>query len=166
MAATAVEIPRAGRLTPEDRRFLGLALEQARQGRAEGGLPIGAVLVRDGEIVGSGRNRRVQQGNPILHGEMDCIARAGRQRTYRDTTLYTTLAPCAMCAGTIVQFRIPRVVVGEDRSFPGELDFLRERGVTIERVDDPACRQVMADFITENPALWAEDIGDTDPGGP
>ena len=146
--------------TADDLRFLEMALDQARRGREEGGVPIGAVLVRDGAVVARGRNRRVQEGSPILHGEMDCLARAGRQRTYRDTTLYTTLAPCWMCSGAILQFGIPRVVVGESRTFAGQLDDLRRHGVEVVVADDPRGHELMQSFLAERPELWAEDIAD------
>lgn len=125
-----------------------------------GGLPIGAVLVRDGTIIGRGHNQRVQQGNPIAHGEMDCMLNAGRQRSYRDTTMYTTLSPCMMCAGTIVQFAIPRAIIGENRNFGGNEDFLRERGVEVTILDHPGCIDLMARTIKERPQLWFEDIGE------
>jgi cytosine deaminase len=147
-------------MTNEDRRFLALALEEARTGRAEGGVPIGAVLVRGGEVVSRGHNRRVQDGNPILHGEMAAFAAAGRQRSYRDTTLYTTLSPCMMCTGTIIQFGVPRVVVGEAANFAGFPDVLRAHGVEVVLADDPDCRALMAAFIRDNPALWNEDIAE------
>ncbi|MEA5454142.1 nucleoside deaminase [Sinomonas sp. JGH33] len=136
------------------------ALEAARAGLAEGGIPIGAALVRAGEVVAVGHNERVQQGDPIAHGEMSALRAAGRQRTYRDTVLYTTLAPCAMCAGTIIQFKIPRVVVGESRTFPGELELLRSRGVQVEVLDDARCVELMEQFQREYPILWAEDIAE------
>ena len=136
------------------------ALEAAQTGLAEGGIPIGAALVRGGEVLAVGRNERVQNGDPIAHGEMSALRAAGRQATYRDTVLYTTLAPCAMCAGTIVQFKIPRVVVGEQRTFPGELELLRSRGVEVEVLDDPRCVEMMEAFQRDQPALWAEDIAE------
>ncbi|WP_136609252.1 nucleoside deaminase [Sinomonas albida] len=137
------------------------ALEAAREGFREGGIPIGAALVRGGEVVAVGHNERVQHGDPIAHGEMSALRAAGRQRTYRDTVLYTTLAPCAMCAGTIIQFKIPRVVVGEARTFPGELELLRSRGVQVAVLDDERCVALMAAFQRDSPELWAEDIADT-----
>lgn len=145
-----------------DARFMAIALAEAEQGMADGGLPIGAVLVRAGEVVSSGHNQRVQQGDPIAHGEMDCLRKAGRQRSYGDTTLYTTLSPCMMCGGTIVQFGIPRVVVGEAETFEGNIPFLRERGVDVVLLDDPGCKDVMARFLAvpENVALWHEDISE------
>jgi cytosine/creatinine deaminase len=147
-------------LISDDARFMREAYAEARQGFDEGGLPIGAVLVRGGEVVGRGRNRRVQQGDPIAHGEMDCLRHAGRQRSYRDTILYTTLSPCMMCAGTIVQFGIPRVVIGENRNFGGNEAFLREHGVEVAILDDAACIELMARAIAERPEIWNEDIGE------
>ncbi|WP_264795897.1 nucleoside deaminase [Arthrobacter mangrovi] len=136
------------------------AVEAARKSLREGGIPIGAALVRDGEIVATGHNERVQQSDPIAHGEMSALRAAGRQKTYRDTTLYTTLAPCAMCTGTIIQFKIPRVVVGEAETFEGEFDLLRSRGVEITVLDDPRCKEMMTSFQHEHPELWAEDIAE------
>jgi len=142
--------------------YMRAALEEARLGLAEGGIPIGSVLVIDGKIVGRGHNRRVQKGSAILHGEMDALENAGRQpaRVYRECTIYTTLSPCAMCSGTILLYGIPRVIVGENRTFLGEEELLRGRGVTVEVLDDPRCRELMTRFIEANPALWAEDIGE------
>ena len=140
--------------------FITRCFELAAQGRSEGGLPIGSVLVGDGRILGEGYNRRVQQGDPIAHGEMDCLRNAGRRPHYRDTVLYTSLSPCMMCAGTIVQFGIPHVVIAENRNFGGNEDFLRERGVRVEVIDDPRCIELMARFIAEHPALWNEDIAE------
>lgn len=134
--------------------------EQALRSYNEGGLPIGSVLTRGGEIIAVGHNQRVQQGNPILHGEMDCLQNAGRQASYRDCTLYTSLSPCMMCSGTIVQFKIPRVVISENRNFGGNEQFLRDHGVEVEIIDDARCIDLMARFIAENGALWAEDIAD------
>lgn len=136
------------------------AVEAARKSLREGGIPIGAALVRDGEIVATGHNERVQQSDPIAHGEMSALRAAGRQKTYRDTTLYTTLAPCAMCTGTIIQFKIPRVVVGEAETFEGEFDLLRSRGVEVTVLDDPRCKEMMTSFQQEHPELWAEDIAE------
>lgn len=126
----------------------------------EGGLPIGSVLVRGQAIIGRGHNRRVQQGNPILHGEMDALRDAGRQASYRDTVLYTSLSPCMMCAGTIVQFKIPRVVVCENVNFGGNEEFLKSRGVTVEVLNEQRFVDMMARFVEENPALWDEDIAE------
>jgi cytosine deaminase len=137
------------------------ALEEARQGFAEGGIPIGAALVEsDGRIVARGRNRRVQEDDAIAHGEMDCLRRAGRRRSYRSTTLYTTLSPCMMCAGTIVQFKIPKVVIGENKTFGGNEEFLRSRGVEVVVLDDGRCIELMARFKREHSDVWNEDIGE------
>jgi cytosine deaminase len=136
------------------------AVAQARKGLSEGGVPVGSALDIGGVPVASGPNRRVQDGDPIAHGEMSCLRNAGRRRSYRDAVLYTTLAPCAMCAGTIIQFGIPIVVVGESRTFPGELDLLRTRGVTVIDLDDSRCVGLMREFQERYPAVWAEDIGE------
>lgn len=138
------------------------ALDEARQGLREGGIPIGSVLVHRGAIIGRGHNRRVQQGSVVLHGEMDALERAGRQpaRVYRECTLYTTLSPCAMCSGAILLYGIPRVVVGENRTFVGEEELLRARGVEVQVLQDPACIDLMERFIASNPELWNEDIGE------
>ncbi|GAA0315574.1 nucleoside deaminase [Sphingomonas oligophenolica] len=147
-------------MTDQDAPFVTRCYELALESYTEGGLPIGSVLVRDGRILGEGHNRRVQQGDPIAHGEMDALRNAGRLPHYRGTTLYTSLSPCMMCAGTIVQFGIPRVVVAENRNFGGNEDFLRERGVRVDVVDDARCTALMARFIAEQPALWNEDIAE------
>jgi cytosine deaminase len=141
--------------------FLQAALDEARQGLREGGIPIGSVLLRDGRILGRGHNRRQQAGSVVLHAEMDALERAGRQpaAVYRACTLYTTLSPCAMCSGAILLYGIPRVVVGENRTFRGEEELLRSRGVTVEVVQDAACERLLADFIRDHPDLWNEDIG-------
>ena len=138
------------------------AFEQALKSYHQGGLPIGAVMVEEGRLVAAGHNRRVQDGDPIAHGEMDCLRKAGRRARYDRIVLYTTLSPCMMCAGTIVQFGIPRVVVGEARSFAGNIEFLRERGVEVLLLDDPECIQLMQRFISERPELWDEDIAGRD----
>jgi cytosine deaminase len=137
------------------------ALAEARRGLAEGGIPIGAVIVHEGRVIGRGHNRRVQQGSAILHGEMDAFEQAGRQpaRVYREAVLYTTLSPCAMCSGAIVLYGIPRVVVGENVTFQGEEEWLRSRGVVVEVRQDERCVALMRAFIAANPALWNEDIG-------
>jgi creatinine deaminase len=142
--------------------FLAAALHEARMGLAEGGIPIGSVLVHDGRIVGRGRNRRVQRGSAILHGEMDALENAGRLNAtaYRASVLYTTLSPCAMCSGAIVLYGIPRVVVGENQTFTGEEEWLRTHGVSVRVEQDPQCIQLMRDFIRAEPALWSEDIGE------
>lgn len=141
--------------------LLAAALAEAQQGLDEGGIPIGSVLVLDGTIIGRGHNRRIQKGSPVLHGEMDALDHAGRLAAadYRRTTLYTTLSPCAMCSGAILLYGIPRVVIGENRTFRGEEDLLASRGVTLEVVQDPACIRIMANFIRAHPELWNEDIG-------
>jgi creatinine deaminase len=141
--------------------FLQAAIEEAERGRAEGGIPIGAVLVHGATILGRGHNRRVQQGSAVLHGEMDALERAGRQpaSVYRACTMYTTLSPCAMCTGAILLYGIPRVVVGENRTFLGEEDLLSARGVVVEVVQDARCIAMMKAFIAEHPELWFEDIG-------
>lgn len=142
--------------------FLRAAIEEAEQGLAEGGIPIGSVIVHGGRIIGRGHNRRVQRGSPVLHGEMDALENAGRQpaSVYRESILYTTLSPCAMCSGAILLYEIPRVVIGENRTFLGEEDLLRSRGVSLEVVQDPRCIELMTRFIAEHPQLWNEDIGE------
>src|SRR6058998_4253313 len=144
--------------------FLRAAIQEAELGLAESGIPIGSALVHNGRILGRGHNRRVQQGSVVLHGEMDALENAGRQpaRVYRDCTIYTTLSPCPMCSGTIRLYGIPRVVVGENRTFLGEEDLLRSRGVAVEVVQDARCQELMAQFIQAQPTLWAEDIGHGD----
>jgi len=141
--------------------FMQAAIEEARRGLAEGGIPIGSVLMHEGTIIGRGHNRRVQQGSAILHGEMDALERAGRQpaQVYRESVLYTTLSPCPMCSGAIVLYGIPRVIIGENRTFPGEEQWLSSRGVQLEVLQDEECIRLMSDFIAEKPALWNEDIG-------
>ena len=147
-------------LTQTDAEFLRMAYEEALAGFEEGGCPIGSVLAQGTRLVARGRNQRVQAGNPIAHGEMDCLYNAGRQKSYRDMTLYTSLSPCMMCAGTIVQFGIPRVVIGENVNFGGNEAFLRERGVETIIADDGDCIALMTRFIKEKPELWAEDIAE------
>jgi cytosine deaminase len=141
--------------------FLQAAIEQARKSLAEGGIPIGSVLVHESRIIGRGHNCRVQTGSPIDHGEMNCLRNAGRQpaRIYRDCTLYTTLSPCPMCSGAILLYKIARVVAGENRTFLGAEEYLRANGVQVEVVQDQECIQLMTDFIQSNPRLWNEDIG-------
>ncbi len=142
--------------------FLAAAIAEARQGLAEGGIPIGAVLVIDGKIVGRGHNRRVQNNSAILHAEMDCIENAGRlpAADYRRATLYSTLSPCDMCSGTVLLYRIPRVVIGEHRTFQGPEDYLRSRGVELVMTDSQECRRLMDGFMLSSSALWNEDIGE------
>ena len=141
--------------------FLQAAIEQARESLAEGGIPIGSVLVHEGRIIGRGHNCRVQTGSPIDHGEMNCLRNAGRlpARVYRDCTLFTTLSPCPMCSGAILLYKIARVVAGENRTFLGAAEYLRANGVQVEVVQDEECIQLMTDFIQANPRLWNEDIG-------
>lgn len=151
-------------MTVNDKKWMERALQQAQLSYDTGGLPIGSVLVRhlpngEDELLGEGHNQRVQQGDPIAHGEMDCLRKAGRQKTYRGMTLYTTLSPCMMCSGTIVQFGIQRVVIGENRNFGGNEDFLRGKGIEVILLDDPKCIELMGRLIAEKPQLWNEDIG-------
>lgn len=143
-------------------QFLKAALDEAIAGRSEGGIPIGSVLVYQDRIIGRGHNRRVQSGSPVLHGEMDALENAGRQpaHVYRESTLYTTLSPCAMCSGAMVLYGIPRVVIGENQTFLGEEEWLQSRGVEIHVVQDDACVRLMREFIQEHPDLWNEDIGE------
>jgi cytosine deaminase len=145
-----------------DEEFLQAAIEEARKGLAEGGIPIGSVLVIDGQIVGRGHNRRVQDGSVIRHAEMDAVENAGRLKAgdYRRGVLYSTLSPCDMCSGMALLYRIPRIVIGEHRTFRGPEDYVRSRGVTIEIVDDPECVRLMEEFIRSKPTLWNEDIGE------
>ena len=141
-----------------DREFMRAAFEQAMESYNEGGLPIGAVMAEDGAIIAAGHNRRVQDGDPIAHGEMDCFRNAGRRARYDRVTLYTTLSPCMMCSGAILQFGVKRVVVGENWNFPGNMDFLQSRGVEVLLVEDLDCINLMKRFIHEHPDLWDEDI--------
>jgi cytosine deaminase len=143
-----------------DPELLTRAYQLALKSYEEGGCPIGSVLARGSEILGEGHNQRVQKGDPIAHGEMDALRNAGRQRSYAGTTLYTSLSPCMMCAGTIVQFKIPHVVIAENTTFGGNEDFLRGHGVTIEVVGDDRCIELMRRFIAERPELWNEDIAE------
>ncbi len=140
--------------------FMLAAIAEAEKGLAEGGIPIGSVLVKDGKMIASGHNKRVQENNPILHGEMDCLFNAGRVGSYRDTVIYSTLMPCYMCAGTIVQFRIPKVIVGESRTFSGARAFMEANGVEVVDLDLPECVEMMTGFIANKPELWNEDIGE------
>lgn len=140
--------------------FMAIAIAEAQAGLAEGGIPIGSVLVKDGHLLAKGRNKRVQEGNPILHGEMDCLFNAGRVGSYKNAVLYSTLMPCYMCAGTIVQFKIPKIIVGESRSFPGAKAFMESHGVEVVDLDLPACYTMMQTFIEQHPSLWNEDIGE------
>ncbi len=142
--------------------FLEIAIEEARKGLDEGGIPIGSVLVIEGRVMGRGHNRRVQNGSAILHAEMDCLENAGRlsPADYRRSVLYSTLSPCDMCSGTALLYRIPRIVVGENRTFQGPEDYVRSRGVVLEVVDDAECVQLMREFIASHPEVWNEDIGE------
>jgi cytosine deaminase len=141
------------------RQLLVEAIVEARQGLDEGGIPIGSVLYRSGEIIGRGHNRRVQEGDPTAHAEIDCLRNAGRQRTYRDTILVSTLMPCYYCSGAVVQFNIPTVIAGESKTFPGGRDFMESHGVEVVDLDDAECIALMERFIREHPELWNEDIG-------
>ncbi len=143
-------------------KFLEAAIDEAKKGMATGGIPIGSVLVIDGQIVGRGHNQRVQKGSAVLHAEMDCLENAGRIKAadYRRATLYSTLSPCDMCSGTVLLYGIPKVVIGENQTFCGPEDYVRSRGVEVVVVDDKECRQLMETFIKNNPALWNEDIGE------
>lgn len=145
-------------------KYLQLALEEARIGLQEGGIPIGAVLVINGEVVARGHNRRIQKGSPILHAEMDCFENAGRLKAqdYARATLYSTLSPCDMCSGASLLYKIPRIVIGENVTFRGPEEYLRSRGIEVEVVNDPDCIQLMREFIANNPELWNEDIGEPD----
>ena len=150
----------------EHREFLTAAIAEARAGLSEGGLPIGSVLVRDKQIIGRGHNRRVQGGGPMIHAEIDCLNNAGRQTTYKDTVLYSTLMPCFLCSGAAVQFGVPKVVVGESQTFPGgegkggtSPDFMRSHGIELIDLNDAECVAMMRDFIAANSTLWNEDIG-------
>ena len=141
--------------------FLEAAIEEAKLGFAEGGIPIGSVLVLDNEIIGRGHNRRVQNGSPILHAEMDCLENAGRLKAgdYRRCVLYSTLSPCDMCSGTVLLYEIPKVIVGENRTFQGPEEYVRSRGVEVQVIDDERCVELMRQFIAAKPELWNEDIG-------
>jgi len=140
--------------------FMKAAIEEARKGLAEGGIPIGSVLVKDGKIVGRGHNQRVQKNDPMTHAETDCLSNAGRIGSYKGTVLYSTLMPCYMCAGTVVQFNIKKIVVGENKTFPGAEDFMKQHGVEIINLQNDECMEMMEKFIREKPLLWNEDIGE------
>ena len=143
-------------------KFLIAAIDEAKKGLEEGGIPIGSVLVIDGEIVGRGHNRRVQKGSAILHAEMDCIENAGRlgANDYKKAILYSTLSPCDMCSGIALLYKIPKIVIGENKTFQGPEDYLRKRGVELEILNEPECIELMKKFINEKPQLWNEDIGE------
>lgn len=143
-------------------KFLNAAIKEAKKGLEEGGIPIGSVIVYKGKIIGRGHNRRIQKGSVVLHGEMDAFENAGRQpaNVYKNCTLYTTLSPCVMCSGTILLYGIPKVVIGENKSFLGEESLLESRGVEVDVIDSQECKNLMASFISKNPELWNEDIGE------
>ncbi|HMQ08186.1 MAG TPA: nucleoside deaminase [Saprospiraceae bacterium] len=140
--------------------FMKAAIKEAKKGMNEGGIPIGSVLVRQGKIIARGHNKRVQEDNPILHAEMDCLNNAGRIGSYKDTVIYSTLMPCYMCAGTVVQFKIPKVIVGESVTFPGAKEFMESHGVEVVDLNNEECIQMMKLFIASRPDLWNEDIGE------
>lgn len=144
------------------KKFLQAAIEQAKKSYNEGGIPIGSVIVHNGKILGAGHNKRVQDGSVVLHGEMDALENAGRQKAsvYKECTLYTTLSPCSMCSGTILLYGIPKVVIGENSTFMGEEEYLKSKGVEIIMMDNQACKDIMEKFIAEKPELWNEDIGE------
>ena len=148
------------KLSQVDQQFLEVAYDQALLSFNQGGCPIGSALAENNTLVAKGHNQRVQKGDPIAHGEMDCLRNAGRQSSYRRMTIYTSLSPCMMCTGAIIQFSIPRVIIGENRTFEGNPDFLREKGVEVIVADDERCIALMKKFIMEKPALWAEDIAE------
>ena len=139
--------------------FMAEAIAQAKQGLSEGGIPIGSVLVKDGQIVGTGHNKRVQDNDPVTHAEIDCLRNAGRIGNYKDTTLYSTLMPCYLCAGAVVQFGIKKVIAGESTTFSGAKEFMESQGVEVIDLDLDECKQLMSEFIERNPQLWNEDIG-------
>jgi cytosine/creatinine deaminase len=139
--------------------FMEAAIAEARQGLQEGGIPIGSVLVRNGQVIAQGHNQRVQKGDPIRHAEIDCLQNAGRIGSYQDTVLYSTLMPCYLCAGAVVQFGIKKVIAGESHTFPGAKAFMESHGVDVTDLDLAECKQLMTDFINNNPQLWSEDIG-------
>jgi len=142
-----------------DHELMQAAIAQARKSLNEGGIPIGSALARNGELLALGHNRRVQENDPVTHAEIDCLRRAGRIGSFRETVLYSTLMPCHLCSGAVVQFGIPKVIVGESRTFPGAPEFMRGHGVEVIDLDLPECIELMRNFIAENPRLWDEDIG-------
>jgi cytosine deaminase len=146
--------------TQQPDEFMKAAINEAKEGLKEGGIPIGSVIVRDGKIVGRGHNRRVQHNDPMAHAEIDCLQNAGRIGNYKDTTLYSTLMPCYLCAGAVVQFGIKKVIVGENKTFPGAEEFMKQHGVEIVNLQDKECINMMEHFIEEKPELWNEDIGE------
>ena len=148
-----------GQADQTDREMMAVALGQARASLEGGGVPVGAVLAAGGHVIAAGHNERVQQGDPVAHGEISCLRNAGRRPSYTDTTMYTTLSPCQMCSGAILLFQIPRVVVGEAETYAGDLAFLADRGVEIVLLDDPDCQAAMREFQERYPQVWSEDIG-------
>lgn len=140
--------------------FLRIAIEEAKAGRAEGGIPIGSVLVKDAKVIGRGHNKRVQDSDPVTHAEIDCLRNAGRVGSYKDTVLYSTLMPCYLCAGAVVQFGIKKVYAGEDETFGGAKEFMESHGVEVINLQSEECKQMMREFIAEHPELWYEDIGE------
>jgi cytosine/creatinine deaminase len=140
--------------------FLTEAIKEAKKGLQEGGIPIGSVLIKDGNIIGRGHNMRIQDNNPMQHAEIACLMNAGRVGSYNNCVLYSTLMPCYLCAGAAVQFKIPKVIVGESKTFPGAVDFMRSHGIEVIDLEDTTCIEMMADFIARNPELWNEDIGE------
>ncbi len=140
--------------------FLVEAIKEAKLGLSEGGIPIGSVLVRDGKVIARGHNKRVQEGNPMIHAEIDCLINAGRIGSYKNTVLYSTLMPCYLCSGAAVQFNIKKVVVGESKTFPGGKEFMESHGIEVIDLNDQDCMDLMTDFISNNPELWNEDIGE------
>ncbi len=142
-------------------KFLQVAIEEAIKGLAEGGIPIGSVLVKNGKIIGRGHNKRVQENDPVIHAEIDCLRNAGRIGSYKDTVLYSTLMPCYLCAGAVVQFGIKKVIAGENETFQGALDFMEGHGIEVINCDNQICKDLMREFIRNNPELWNEDIGET-----
>ncbi|MBX2884437.1 MAG: nucleoside deaminase [Granulosicoccus sp.] len=145
-------------VSESDRQFLRMAYQEALDGYNEGGAPIGAVMVKRGKVIARGRNKRVQEGDPVMHGETDCLRSAGLRDDYAEIDLYTTLSPCMMCTGAILHFGVKRVIVGEDVNFPGNIEFLQKHGVDVVLVDDDQCKELMARFIREKPEIWNEDI--------
>lgn len=141
-------------------KFMQAAIDEARQGLSEGGIPIGSVIIKDGKIIGRGHNKRVQEGDPITHAEIDCLRNAGRVGSYKDTVLYSTLMPCYLCAGAVVQFGIKKVYAGENETFSGAKEFMESMGVEVININSEECKEMMRKFITENPMLWNEDIGE------
>ncbi len=145
-------------ISEDDKKFYKIALQEAKKSLSENGIPIGAVLVKKGKIISRGHNQRVQKNNPIAHGEIDCIEKAGRQTSYEDMILYTTISPCMMCSGAIIQFKIPKIVIGENKNFKGNIEFLKKYGVKIKILNDEDSIRLMNNFINSNPELWNEDI--------